>query len=122
MSDVIAQPAAVFDVSAVSSLTGHADDHAFAHVFVARFRRLLPERVRRLDAALRSQERKEAMDAVRSLTVSSCTIGAGELALLGGRIEDHVRRSDYACALTAAAELPDAIGRVDEALAAFLDG
>ena len=44
----------VFDARAVRSLTGHADDRAFARVFVGRYRQLLPLRVRRIARAVQT--------------------------------------------------------------------
>jgi HPt (histidine-containing phosphotransfer) domain-containing protein len=120
MSDVIAAPNAVFNPNAVSSLTGHADDQEFAFVFVARFRRLLPERVRRIEDAMLGDDFREAMDAVLSLRTSSCTLGAEELCAVSTRIEEHLRASDLAGARVAAEQLADAEGRADDALGAFL--
>jgi hypothetical protein len=111
-----------FDPDAVSSLTGHADDRELALVFVTRYRRMLPERVRRILAALEGDDPDEAMDAVLSLKVSSCTLGAGELFELGGRIEGHLGRRDVTGAVAAAGELGAAAGRADRALAAYLGG
>ena len=122
MTDVIADTRTVFDPSGVSSLTGHADDLEFAYVFVARFRRLLPERVRRIDAALVDKDYKAAMDAVLSLKVSACTLGASELCALSGRIEERLRGSDLRGARLVAEELADAQRRADGALSAFLKG
>ena len=121
MSDVIAAAeTAVFDPKAVSSLTGHADDHEFAFVFVGRFRQLLPERVRRIEAAMVGSDLREAMDAVLSLRTSSCTLGAEELCAVSTRIENHLRASDFAGARVAARDLAEAEHRADDALAAFL--
>jgi HPt (histidine-containing phosphotransfer) domain-containing protein len=116
------QRLAAFDADCVSSLTGDADDLEFAHVFVTRFRRLLPRRLRRIEAALAGQDLEQAMDAVLSLKVSSCTVGAEELCTLGGRIEDHLRRADLAGAVQASEGLAGAADRTDEALAAYLRG
>ena len=122
MSDAIdAGVLTVFDPGAVSSLTGHLDDREFAIVFVTRYRRMLPERVRRILAALRDGDADEAMDAVLSLKVSASTVGAGELFELGGRIEGHLRRCDITGAVLAAGELAAAAVRVDRALTAWLE-
>jgi HPt (histidine-containing phosphotransfer) domain-containing protein len=112
--------AGVFDATAVRDLTGHHRDRELALLFVTRYRRMLPERVRRIATALRAEDPSDAMDAVLSLKVASSTLGAHELHHLGGRIESHLRRFDLAGALAAADELPDAATRLDHALAAYL--
>jgi HPt (histidine-containing phosphotransfer) domain-containing protein len=119
MSDVLSSPT-VFDPSAVSSLTGHADDVQFALDFVARFQRLLPGRVRRIESAMLGDDHKEAMDAVLSLRTSSCTLGAEELCAVSTRIEERLRASDLAGARVAAQGLADAEHRAGDAFAAFL--
>lgn len=113
---------AVFDPTMIDSLTGHADDGEFALVFVRRYRRMLPGRVRRIDEATRAYDVEAAMDAALSLKVASSIVGAGELFELGGRIEDHLRCSDPAGAMLAAAELPAAAERAYQALTTYLDG
>ena len=117
-----ASASAVFDVRAVRSLTGHAGDDAFAHVFVRRFRQLLPVRVRRISAALHAHDVDEALDAVLSLKTAAGTLGATELTQLAGRVEHHLRNADPVAALVAASELPAAEQRADQALTAFLGG
>ena len=116
--------ATVFDAAAVHSLTGHPDDAAFAVVFVGRYRRLLPGRVRRIALAVRDEDlledRGEALDAVLSLKVASSTVGTAELGALAGRVETHVRAGDRAASIAAADLLPPAAARADEALGAFL--
>jgi HPt (histidine-containing phosphotransfer) domain-containing protein len=119
MSDVLSSPA-VFDANAVSSLTGHDDDVQFALDFVARFRRLLPGRVRRIESAMLGDDYKEAMDAVLSLRTSACTLGAQELCAVSTRIEEHLRASDLHGARVAAQGLAGAEHRADEAFATFL--
>jgi hypothetical protein len=116
-------PPAVFDAEAVSGLTGHPGDHAFAVVFVTRYRRLLPERVRRIAQTLAVGEAGDtavAMDAVLSLKVASTTVGAHELARIAGRLERLVRRGDLAQAVVLQTALVAAVARVDHALGAFL--
>jgi HPt (histidine-containing phosphotransfer) domain-containing protein len=113
-------PPAVFDAEAASSLTGHPDDRAFGVVFVTRYRGLLPERVRRIATALASDELDEAMDAVLSLKVSSCTAGTQELAEIAARIERLLRRGDFAQAVVMETALAEAAARAEHALAAFL--
>jgi HPt (histidine-containing phosphotransfer) domain-containing protein len=119
MSDVLFAPA-VFDANAVSSLTGHDDDVRFALDFVARFRRLLPGRVRRIEMAILGDDYKEAMDAVLSLRTSACTLGAQELCAVSTRIEERLRASDLPGARVAAQDLAGAEHRADEAFATFL--
>ncbi|WP_395695103.1 Hpt domain-containing protein [Nocardioides sp.] len=109
--------AAVFDPCVVADLT---DDDMFAHVFVDKFRTLLPQRVRRIATTLGEGDVDEALDAVRSLKVSACTVGAGELCLLGRTLEAHLRRTDLAHARIAVTGLADAAHRADEALGAYL--
>ena len=120
MSDVPASSTKVFDQSAVSSLTGHDDDVQFALDFVARFRRLLPARVRRIETAMLGDDYKEAMDAVLSLRTSSCTLGAEELCAVSTRIEEHLRASDLAGARVASQGLAGAEHRADVAFGEFL--
>lgn len=112
--------ATVFDATAVADLTGDPRDAAFACVFVTRFRGLLPERVRRIDAALSGGDRDEQLDAVLSLKVASATVGAGELCGLAAQIEQHVRRDELVLAAAVSALLPDAAARADDAFAAYL--
>ncbi|GAW50872.1 MULTISPECIES: Hpt domain-containing protein [unclassified Nocardioides] len=119
MSDVLSPPTA-FDATAVSSLTGHDDDVQFALDFVARFRRLLPGRVSRIESAMLGDDYREAMDAVLSLRTSACTLGAQELCAVSTRIEEHLRVSDLAGARVAAQGLAGAERRADDAFATFL--
>jgi hypothetical protein len=113
-------PPAVFDAEAVSSLTGHPDDRAFGVVFVTRYRGLLPERVRRIAATLATGELVDAVDAVLSLKVASCTVGAHELAEIATRLERLLRRGDLAQAVLMETVLADAAMRTDRALGSFL--
>jgi HPt (histidine-containing phosphotransfer) domain-containing protein len=111
---------AVFDAGVVSCLTGDPRDAAFAPELVTRYRRLLPERVRRIGVALDAEDRDVTMDAVLSLKSSSALVGAGELHDLAVRIERHVRREEPAPARAVLALIADAAGRADRALAAYL--
>lgn len=122
MTSTLAAPSAVFDARVVTNLTGDSGDLAFAHDFVSRFRRLLPERVSRIRGSLRAEEVKEALDAVRSLKVSACMLGAQELCGVCIRIEEQLRRSDLVGCRVVAEELIGAELRVDRALDAFLHG
>lgn len=110
----------VFDAAVVANLTGHDEDAEFARVFVGRFQRMLPERLRRIDAALAEQELSDAMDAVLSLKSAAGTVGAGELFVIAGLVEAHLRRRDFAAATDAAADLPAAAERADRAFTAYL--
>ncbi|WP_296605123.1 Hpt domain-containing protein [Nocardioides sp.] len=120
MSDLIDTPPAVFDPGALVSLTGHADDEEFALVLAGRYLRLLPERVRRVHAALHADDPDEAMDAVLSLKVSSNTVGAHEIATIGAAIERHLRRVDLPGAHRAAGDLPPAAERLAREISAYL--
>ncbi|WP_395659605.1 hypothetical protein [Nocardioides sp.] len=120
MSETHEPGAAVFDPNAVVSLTGDAGDAAFASVFVDKFRALLPHRVRRIATTLGEGDVDEALDAVLSLRVSACLIGAGELCLLGRTLEAHLRRLDLPRARIAAVSLGSAADRADAALGDFL--
>lgn len=120
MSDLIDTPPAVFDPAALVSLTGHADDEEFALVLAGRYLRLLPERVRRVHAALHAEDHDEAMDAVLSLKVSSNTLGAHELATIGAVIERHLRRVDLTGAHAAAGDLAPAAERLAREISAYL--
>ena len=66
----------MFDARAVRSLTGHADDRAFARILVEPVPATLPLRVRRIARARTWHDLDDAMDAVLSLKASSSTIGA----------------------------------------------
>ena len=112
----------VVDARAVRNLTGHANDRAFARVLVSRYRQLLPLRVRRIGAAVRTRDLGDAMDAVLSLKTASSTLGAGELHEIAVRIEAHLLRDDFGAAVVAASELPAAEYRAERALTAFLGG
>ncbi|HEU5036581.1 MAG TPA: Hpt domain-containing protein [Nocardioides sp.] len=116
------EPPVVFDATAVSSLTGHPDDRAFALVLVTRYRALLPERVRRIAVALAERETDDALDAVLSLKVASATVGARELAQIAERIERVLRLGDVNQAVLRGPELAAAVRRAHHALDAFLDG
>lgn len=120
MIEDIVDPTAVFDPAAVGSLTGDPDDGAFGAVLVERYRRLLPGRVRRVAATLAAGDPDDALDAVRSLRVSSATVGAHELAGIATRIERLVRRGDVTDAVLAETGLLAAARRADTALAGFL--
>jgi HPt (histidine-containing phosphotransfer) domain-containing protein len=115
MSEVVDTPL-VFDPAALVSLTGHPDDDELALVVAGRYLRLLPERIRRVRAALRAHDPDTAMDAVLSLRVSSTTVGAGELAALGALIERHLRLVDLPAAYAAAQALGPAAERLEHAL------
>jgi HPt (histidine-containing phosphotransfer) domain-containing protein len=119
-ADIGAGLYAIFDASAVEDLTGDDHDSELATVFVTRYRRMLPGRVRRIAAALGAGDPSDAMDAALSLKVSSSTLGAHEVFELGGRIESHLRRLDLPGAVAAADELPDAAARLDRALGSYL--
>ena len=116
------QPPAVFDADAVSSLTGHPDDRAFAVVFVTRYRGLLPKRVRRIAGALAAGEVDDALDAVLSLKVASITVGAHELADLATHLERSLRTGDHLRVIDVEVALAAAVDRADHALGAFLCG
>lgn len=118
---LVDQPPVVFDASAVDSLTGHAGDREFALVFVTRFRRILPERVRRIVATIADHDAADAMDAVLSLKAASGTLGAGELFELGARMEACLRHLDLLGAAAVAEELPAAAERAYHALTAYLE-
>jgi HPt (histidine-containing phosphotransfer) domain-containing protein len=120
MNDLIDTPPAVFDPGALVSLTGHADDEEFALVLAGRYLRLLPERVRRVHAALHADDPDEAMDAVLSLKVSSNTLGAHEIATIGAVIERHLRRVDLPGAHRAAGDLSPAAERLAREISAYL--
>jgi HPt (histidine-containing phosphotransfer) domain-containing protein len=120
MIDLVAEPPAVFDAGAVRRLAGDVEDAAFATAFVATYRRLLPERVRRIAAALEDGDPEAAMDATLSLKVSSATVGAEELFGLARIVEAQLRRSGTAAATSKAAELPAAAARAHQALGAYL--
>ena len=119
MREVIETPA-VFDPAALVSLTGHANDDDLARVLADHYLRLLPERVRRVVAALHVEEPDEAMDAVLSLKGSSATLGAHELGALGAVIERHLRRGDLPGAQAAAEDLMPASQRLERVLVAYL--
>lgn len=110
----------VFDPSAVAALTGDVGDDAFAPVFVGKFRALLPERVRRIAITLGSDDVDDALDAVLSLKVSACAVGAGELCWIGRTLEAHLRHLDLARARLVAVDLTAAADRADAALGAYL--
>jgi hypothetical protein len=57
---------------------------------------------------------------VLSLKVASRTLGAGELAAIGARIERCLRRYDVAGAVEASLELAPAASRAERALTAYL--
>ena len=120
MSQLRSEDPLVFDASVVSNLTGHADDVAFAREFVAKFQKLLPVRVARINRALAERELVDTMDAVLSLKGAAGTVGAGELFVLGALMEGHLKRRDFAAADTLAEELPAAADRADRAFTAYL--
>lgn len=121
MTSELAGPPAVFDPEVVHDLTGHPGDRAFAVVLVARYRGLLPERVRRIAVALAAGETDDAMDAVLSLKVASATVGTHELAGIAARLERLLRRGDVAQAVIVGTGLAAAVARADHALGAHLD-
>lgn len=120
MSEVRNDDPVVFDASVVSDLTGHSDDQAFAREFVAKFQKMLPARVARIEQALAEQELVDAMDAVLSLKSASGTVGTGELYVLGALLEGHLKRRDFAAATAVAEDLPAAAERADRAISAHL--
>ncbi len=120
MVEIHGAGAAVFDPNAVAQLTGDAGDAAFAPVFVDKFRSLLPQRVRRIAICLGNDDLDDALDAVLSLKVSACLIGAGELCLMGRTIEAHLRRLDLGRARLVASDLRAAADRADAAFGAYL--
>ena len=113
----------VFDARAVRSLTGHADDDAFARVLVGRYRQLLPLRVRRIAAAVHTEDLDDAMDAVLSLKTSSSTARRRRAVRARGPDRDPPAPQATSVPLVvAASELPAAEQRAERALTAFLGG
>ena len=110
---------AVFDAAAVADLTGDPRDAAFAVELVSCYRRLLPERLRRIAAALDGDDPAETLDAVLSLKSASAMVGACELGEVAARVEADVR-ADAVAAEAAERLLADAAARVDDELAAYL--
>ncbi len=124
MISEIADTPAVFDAEAVSSLTGDPGDREFALVFVGRYRGLLPERVRRIEAGLAAAQADgdpaDLLEAVLSLKVASTTVGAQELAELAASLERLVRGGRIAQAAVVETTLPGAADRARRALTDFL--
>lgn len=116
MGEVI-ETLAVFDPAALAGLTGHPGDDELARVLVEHYLRLLPQRLRRVSAALEAEDPDAAMDAVLSLKVSSWTLGAHELGTLAAEVERRLRLPDLAGAYAAAAALAPAASRVERVLA-----
>jgi HPt (histidine-containing phosphotransfer) domain-containing protein len=121
MSELRSDDPVVFDAAVVSDLTGHPDDAEFARVIVGRFQQLLPQRVSRIEATLGEAEFTDAMDALLSLKSAAATVGAGELFVISGIVEVHLRRRDFDAAARAAQDLTAAAERADRALSAYLN-
>ena len=96
------------------------DDSRFARQLALRYRAMLAGRVRRVELALRGDDPRETIEAVRSLKASSATVGACELVGVATELERAVRRLDVGAAMAAELQLGDAAARADQALAVFL--
>jgi hypothetical protein len=109
-----------FDPSALDRLALDVADRPFMVTFAHTYRRLLPQRVRRLVTAISEGDLDGALDATLSLRVASAIVGAHELVEMASHLEDRIRTGDLAGADRGARLVPDAAHRTDHALAAYL--
>ena len=111
-----------FDVTALHRLAQEVGDNSFPHVFTAKYRVLLGERLARIGRTLQSSDLAGALDAILSLKVSSTVVGTRELAALALAIETDLRGHDLAAARLSATELAPVAARASQALDAYLGG
>lgn len=108
------------DGHVLESLGESLGDPHFARVLVEKYCTLLPGRIERLTTALHDHDVDTALDAAKSLRVSSTMVGALELAQLGALMEAEIQRGSLATARGVAPALPAAQQRADVAVAAYL--
>ena len=110
------------DGHVLESLGESLGDPHFARVLVEKYCTLLPGRIERLTTALHDHDVDTALDAAKSLRVSSTMVGALELAGLANLMEAEIRRGSVPTARGVASALPDAQRRAEDAVAAYLAG
>ena len=110
----------VLDERTLEALAESLGSPQIARVLAEKYRAMLAPRVERLTAALAEQDVDTALDAVKSLRVSSIMVGALELAELAGLIETAVQRCDLSAAREHVPALPEARRRADDALSTYL--
>ncbi|WP_193609839.1 Hpt domain-containing protein [Nocardioides lijunqiniae] len=110
----------VLDTSSLERLARDVSSWPFVVTFAQKYQRLLPERVRRVIAAITDGDLDQALDAALSLRVSSSFVGASELVEIARRLETHLRTGDLAAARLPLGLIPEAAHRTERALAAYL--
>ena len=110
----------VLDEHVLDTLGESLGDDQIVRVLAEKYRALLPRRVERLTTALLDHDVDTALDAAKSLRVSSTMVGALELAQLGALMEAEIQRGSLATARGVAPALPAAQQRADVAVAAYL--
>ena len=111
-----------WDDHVLESLGESLGDPQFPRVLVEKYCTMLPGRIERLTTALREHDVDTALDAAKSLRVSSTMVGALELAGLANLMEHEIRRGSLPTARGVAPALPDAQRRAEAAVAAYLAG
>ncbi|WP_134741505.1 Hpt domain-containing protein [Nocardioides sp. 503] len=110
------------DTASLERLARDVSSWPFVVTFAEKYQQLLPDRVRRVIAAITEGDLDQALDAALSLRVSSAFVGALELVDLAHRLETHLRLGDLAAARLPLGLVPEAAQRAEQALATYLSG
>lgn len=108
----------VLDTQRLARFGEELGDADFAAQHLRRYRRMLPERVCAVVARVAERRLDPAMDRVLSLRTSSELVGASELAVLAGRIEQQLVDGAWGEAEETGHRLGAAADRLAGALAA----
>ena len=95
-------------------------DKQIGRVMAEKYRALLPGRIERLTTAMAEDDMDTALDAVKSLRVSSVMVGALELAELATLMEAEIGQGSIGTAAVLAPTLPAAGQRAATALTTYL--
>lgn len=106
-----------FDAARLADLVDELDgDHAAARQFVDQFVDMLPQRIARVTAAVRGDDRTQLADALQGLRASAEMVGACGLARLAGRAYAQRRAGHVIDAAVLAASLQCEAARAQEAM------
>jgi HPt (histidine-containing phosphotransfer) domain-containing protein len=108
------------DTASLERLARDVSSWPFVITFAQKYQRLLPERVRRVVAAITEGDLDQALDAALSLRVSSAFVGALELVELSHRLEALLRTGDLVAARLRLGPIPEAAQRAECALTTYL--
>ncbi|WP_134740061.1 Hpt domain-containing protein [Nocardioides sp. 503] len=108
------------DRTCLERLAHDVASHPFMVTFAEKYRLLLPQRIRRVLAALAEGDLEAALDAALSLRVASAYVGALELVEIARHLESHLRTGDLTGAVVRAGTMDAAAHRTELALSTYL--